>query len=223
MQNAVLALDWLQLKLVEQLQRIRVGIGVGHQLHHEFIGADVARVAVGVGGAGFWIDFIFIPISAFPLDMRRTSGQRLEPRNARRITINEIGILRNVIDDLHTGGDQVIVPRGLYRSGEMNEVQPLPGKFSHRLRQRLDFRQAGIQQGGIEVNQMIIVPQFNARIRNQRDIELRHRKQLVTAVISNHRLAPGGEFARQRRVVDLDFMVCVGQIAGGKSPTHARP
>ena len=214
MQSRVLPLERLQLQPVQHWQRLRVGLRIGHHLHGKPFRADLARVAPGVHRPGRRMNFVIVQISTFPLDVRRLGGQRLHPRNRPSVAIDQISILRDVTDNLRAGAEKGFPPGGLHRAGKMNQVHPFAGERRRRFAQRLGFWQRSVQPGGIELDDIILVPHFHQAGQRGQGGRVNVIK-LKASVIGNQARSPGRELAGQGGIAYLDFVPRRGGHGGG--------
>ncbi len=206
MQNGVRRAHRFQFKAVEQLEGVGVCFGVGHELDGKEVGADVARVAFAIGGAGFGMNFIFSAVSAFPLDMRSGRRQTLHFGKALGIAIDEVGVLGNVTDDLNAGGQKIVAPLRLDGTDKMNEMEAFTGKLADAGAKRLDFRLGSVQMFGIEHDHIVFIVDFRFAFADERGAGFGRVEQLKTPVISDQTAALCRDLLCQRGIADFDLV-----------------
>src|SRR4029079_6569508 len=73
---------------------------------------------------------------------------RREPRQRRSVAVDEIGVVRDVLDDLEARSFERGVPLRTDRACELDEMQPLAGGGNRR--RGADRSSAGIDRSGVE-------------------------------------------------------------------------
>ena len=93
-----------EFQLVQKSVRGGIRRGIGNQLYGKQIGADILRISVRVERIRPWMDFVRVEIRRLPLNVRGRGCEGLSPPDTGSITVDQIGIVRDIRKDLEAGG-----------------------------------------------------------------------------------------------------------------------
>ena len=191
-------------QLFDELQRRNISNGVVHQLNGEGARAAGGPAGQGLrdGGACTGMNLVVTRILAGPLHegIRRRPDLQLSQRS--RIAIDQIRVLRQVVDDLHARQRQSLEPLRFDRTDELDQVQPPAGEGRRSFHQGRPgngiprVHRLGVQLDGVQAIQHLHLVGGKNFCRRK----LRHFDQLKALVIGQHTTALRNQRLRQRPV-----------------------
>jgi len=182
-QQVVLTANRFQLELADQRQRGWIRVGILRELNRKFIRGQLLLVALLVNQPGARVDLVVVQVFPVPLDRLHRAGQALEIGKRLCVSVHQISILRDVIDELRPRFLERLVPRGLHRANELNQMHAFAIKVPYRFAERLHCFCCRIDSRGVEKNSIVVVANLSFIILQQIGSETVHLIELITPIV----------------------------------------
>ncbi len=127
-QDPILRRDVLQLRGVDQLQRRGVGRGIVNELYGEQPAPRILLAVLHDRRSRPPADLELVSIRSFALKERAARIEAAQSCERRRISVNQVGVVRDVRDDLRAGSGKRGIPLRLHHIRKLHKVQALTGE-----------------------------------------------------------------------------------------------
>ena len=212
-----LLLDGRELELINQRKRDGIRVSIHEQLNRERIRRRRDGVTFGIHGSSARMNLVAVGVFAVPLHERSGARPGLEFRERGVVTVDEIGVLRDVMHDLDAGLlFEFVAPFGFDRADEVDEVKLFSREAADISSQRDNLRRACVEMTGVEFDEVGFIRSLGATLAQRGGRWRIYFQKLEAAVVREHACALPFEFGGNGGIAHADFLRTRGGAVGRK-------